>query len=119
MDALAPGIAEKLGALGLLLGAVLALWRAFGRANDKLIDTLTANNHELVAKLEAVRTSLESGLSTLRHEVDNNRRRLEAAERRLEHVDRRVDHHAEVVGALAGASGTYVHREPPPSRERT
>lgn len=102
-------VIDKVTSFGLLLVAVLVLWRAFKKSNDELIATLKTNSDAVVAKLEAVRTSLEHGISTLRGEVDANRRRIEAAERRLDNTERRVDRHAEVVGALgSGASGIYT-----------
>lgn len=103
-------VVDKVTSVGLLLGAVFVLWRAFKAANDSLIETLKANNAAVVAKLEALRESFEHGLSTLRGQVDDHERRLDAHERRLDEQGRRIDRHAELVGALGNASGIYSLR---------
>lgn len=103
-------VVDKVTSIGLLLAAVLVLWRSFRAANDALIATLKANNEAVVAKLEALRVSFEHALASVRSQVDDHQRRIEATERRLDEHGRRIDRHAELVGALGSASGVYSIR---------
>lgn len=98
---------DKVTSLGLLIIAVVAIWRSYKAAIERLISALQGQTAELKQALDDVKTGVAKGFAGLTGRVDDHQRRLDDHQRRLDEQGRRIDRHAELVGALSAASGVY------------